>query len=233
MGREFPSPWLFYALSLLTIRTIGRIISNKRFYKTKNEILSTILPLASKEGLRNLSLSQIAKNAGIAKSTLYSHFSSKDEMIDQLYLFIRKQAKDRRNIGVVDYGKIIEGKTLKEVLLFVVESYVSILEDEDMKAFYKVIYSEKAISTIAAKVITEETETMFSATKNLFYALQAEKMADFHSIESAAYLFASAVHSIIELQLDDEIAESEVSKGVMDLTINEFSRLYGTKKETR
>ena len=39
---------------------------------------------------------------------------------------------------------------LKVVLLFVVESYVSILEDEDMKAFYKVIYSEKAISTIAA-----------------------------------------------------------------------------------
>ena len=97
MGREFPSPWLFYALSLSTIRTIGRIISNKRFYKTKNEILSTILPLASKEGLRNLSLSQIAKNAGIAKSTLYSHFSSKDEMIDQLYLFIGKQAKERKS----------------------------------------------------------------------------------------------------------------------------------------
>ena len=171
MGREFPSPWLFYALSLSTIRTIGRIISNKSFYKTKNEILSTILPLASKEGLRNLSLSQIAKNAGIAKSTLYSHFSSKDEMIDQLYLFIRNQAKKRRNIGVVDYVKIVEGKTLKEVLLFVVESYVSILEDEDMKAFYKVIYSEKPISKIAAKVITEETETIFSATKNLFYTL--------------------------------------------------------------
>ncbi len=110
---------------------------------------------------------------------------------------------------------------------------MSILEDEDMKAFYKVIYSEKAISTIAAKVITEETEIMCKATKNLFYVLQAEKMADFHSFESAAYLFASAVHSIIELQLDDEIAKSEVSKGVMDMPINEFSRLSGTKKETR
>ena len=38
---------------------------------TKNEILASILPLASKEGL-------------IAKSTLYSHFDSKDDMIDQL-----------------------------------------------------------------------------------------------------------------------------------------------------
>ena len=108
MGREFPSPWLFYALSLSTIRTIGRIISNKRFYKTKTEILSTILPLASKEGLRNLSLSQIAKNAGIAKSTLYSHFSSKDEMIDQLYLFIRKQAKERKSSHFFIIVSIVE-----------------------------------------------------------------------------------------------------------------------------
>ena len=108
MGREFPSPWLFYALSLMTILTIGRIISNKSFYETKNEILSTILPLASKEGLRNLSLSQIAKNAGIAKSTLYSHFSSKDEMIDQLYLFIGKQAKERKSSHFFIIVSIVE-----------------------------------------------------------------------------------------------------------------------------
>ena len=98
----------FYTLSLSTIRTVGRIISNKSFYKTKNEILSTILPLASKEGLRNLSLSQIAKNAGIAKSTLYSHFSSKDEMIDQLYLFIRKQAKERKSSHFFIIDSIVE-----------------------------------------------------------------------------------------------------------------------------
>ena len=108
MGREFPSPWLFYDLSLMTIRTIGRIISNKSFYKTKTEILSTILPLASKEGLRNLSLSQIAKNAGIAKSTLYSHFSSKDETIDQLYLFIGKQAKERKSSHFFIIVSIVE-----------------------------------------------------------------------------------------------------------------------------
>ena len=83
---------------------------------TKNEILSSILPLASKEGLRNLSLSKIAENAGIAKSTLYSHFTSKDHMIKELYLYLREKAKERRHIGLVDYGKIVRGKTLKEVL---------------------------------------------------------------------------------------------------------------------
>ena len=198
---------------------------------TKNEILASILPLASKEGLRNLSLSKIAENAGIAKSTLYSHFDSKDDMIDQLYLFLREKAKERMHIGVVDYGKIVKGKSLEEVLLYVVSSYDSINRDRDMKNFYAIIESEKAFSNIAARIITEETETMFTATKNLFYALEAEKIAHFPSIENAALLFAQSIHSTLTLMQDDETAGTEVSKGILEKIIHEFSNLYGIKKE--
>ena len=198
---------------------------------TKNEILASILPLASKEGLRNLSLSKIAENAGIAKSTLYSHFDSKDDMIDQLYLYLREKAKERMHIGVVDYGKIVKGKSLEEVLLYVVSSYDSINRDSDMKNFYAIIESEKAFSNSAARIITEETETMFTATKNLFYALEAEKIAHFPSIENAALLFAQSVHSTLTLMQDDETAGTEVSKGILEKIIHEFSNLYGIKKE--
>ena len=198
---------------------------------TKNEILASILPLASKEGLRNLSLSKIAENAGIAKSTLYSHFDSKDDMIDQLYLYLREKAKERMHIGVVDYGNIVKGKSLEEVLLYVVSSYDSINRDSDMKNFYAIIESEKAFSNIAARIITEETETMFTATKNLFYALEAEKIAHFPSIENAALLFAQSVHSTLTLMQDDETAGTEVSKGILEKIIHEFSNLYGLKKE--
>lgn len=198
---------------------------------TKNEILASILPLASKEGLRNLSLSKIAENAGIAKSTLYSHFDSKDDMIDQLYLYLREKAKERMHIGVVDYGNIVKGKSLEEVLLYVVSSYDSINRDIDMKNFYAIIESEKAFSNIAARIITEETETMFTATKNLFYALEAEKIAHFPSIENAALLFAQSIHSTLTLMQDDETAGTEVSKGILEKIIHEFSNLYGIKKE--
>ena len=198
---------------------------------TKNEILASILPLASKEGLRNLSLSKIAENAGIAKSTLYSHFDSKDDMIDQLYLYLREKAKERMHIGVVDYGKIVKGKSLEEVLLYVVSSYDSINRDIDMKNFYAIIESEKAFSNIAARIITEETETMFTATKNLFYALEAEKIAHFPSIENAALLFAQSIHSTLTLMQDDETAGTEVSKGILEKIIHEFSNLYRIKKE--
>ncbi len=198
---------------------------------TKNEILASILPLASKEGLRNLSLSKIAENAGIAKSTLYSHFDSKDDMINQLYLYLREKAKERMHIGVVDYGNIVKGKSLEEVLLYVVSSYDSINRDSDMKNFYAIIESEKAFSNIAARIITEETETMFTATKNLFYALEAEKIAHFPSIENAAFLFAQSIHSTLTLMQDDETAGTEVSKGILEKIIHEFSNLYRIKKE--
>ena len=198
---------------------------------TKNEILASILPLASKEGLRNLSLSKIAENAGIAKSTLYSHFDSKDDMIYQLYLYLREKAKERMHIGVVDYGNIVKGKSLEEVLLYVVSSYDSINRDSDMKNFYAIIESEKAFSNIAARIITEETETMFTATKNLFYALEAEKIAHFPSIENAALLFAQSIHSTLTLMQDDETAGTEVSKGILEKIIHEFSNLYRIKKE--
>ena len=198
---------------------------------TKNEILASILPLASKEGLRNLSLSKIAENAGIAKSTLYSHFDSKDDMIDQLYLYLREKAKERMHIGVVDYGNIVKGKSLEEVLLYVVSSYDSINRDSDMKNFYAIIESEKAFSNIAARIITEETETMFTATKNLFYALEAEKIAHFPSIENAALLFAQSIHSTLTLMQDDETAGTEVSKGILEKIFHEFSNLYRIKKE--
>ena len=198
---------------------------------TKNEILASILPLVSKEGLRNLSLSKIAENAGIAKSTLYSHFDSKDDMIDQLYLYLREKAKERMHIGVVDYGNIVKGKTLEEVLLYVVSSYDSINRDIDMKNFYAIIESEKAFSNIAARIITEETETMFTATKNLFYALEAEKIAHFPSLENASLLFAQSVHSTLTLMQDDATAGTEVSKGILEKIIHEFSNLYGIKKE--
>ena len=181
---------------------------------TKNEILSSILPLASKEGLRNLSRSRMAENAGIAKSTLYSHFSSKDEMINDLYLYIRQEAKKRKNIGLVDYGEIVKGKSLKDVLTFVVDSYNSIIRDKDMKDFYAIIDNEKSISKVAASIITE-------------------RIAHFPSIEGASLLFASAIHSILCLSIDDETAGTEVSKGVMEKTINEFSRIYEVKKEVK
>ena len=46
---------------------------------TKEKIILSTLDLASKYGLKSLSMSQIAESVGIKKPSLYNHFNSKQE----------------------------------------------------------------------------------------------------------------------------------------------------------
>ena len=49
--------------------------------RTKNKILSTTIKLFEEFGIENVTMEQIFSTAGIAKGTLYNHFSSKEEII--------------------------------------------------------------------------------------------------------------------------------------------------------
>ena len=194
------------------------------------DILIKTLELASSRGLRSLSLSDIAKECGISKSTLYSHFESKEDLIERLYLFLREKAKERNNIPPVDYNALFRNKTLKEILRTVTSSYSSMVQDKDLNAFYRVVLSEKSFSPIAASIYTEETNTMLLATRNLFYALSSKGLAHFSDLDNEAMVFAFTFHSILVLEEDDRTAGTAVSEGLLDSFIEYFSSIHSKGK---
>ena len=194
------------------------------------DILIKTLELASSRGLRSLSLSDIAKECGISKSTLYSHFESKEDLIERLYLFLREKAKERNNIPPVDYNALFRGKTLKEILRTVTSSYSSMVHDKDLNAFYRVVLSEKSFSPIAAAIYTEETNTMLLATRNLFYALSSKGLAHFSDVDNEAMVFAFTYHSILVLEEDDRTAGTAVSEGLLDSFLEYFSSIHSKGK---
>ena len=194
------------------------------------DILLKTFELASRLGLRSLSLSDIAKECGISKSTLYSHFESKEDLIERLYLFLREKAKERNNIPPVDYNALIKGKTLKEILRNVTSSYSSMVQDKDLNAFYRVVLSEKSFSPIAAAIYTEETNTMLLATRNLFYALSSKGLAHFTDIDNEAMVFAFTYHSILVLEEDDRTAGTAISEGLLDSFLEYFSSIHSKGK---
>ena len=69
---------------------------------TREKVLLITLKLASEQGLGNISLSKIAKKVGIQKASLYSHFASKEEIISQLYEFLRDKADYSAHIRPVN-----------------------------------------------------------------------------------------------------------------------------------
>ena len=194
------------------------------------DILIKTLELASSRGLRSLSLSDIAKECGISKSTLYSHFESKEDLIERLYLFLREKAKERNNIPPVDYNALFKDRTLKEILRTVTSSYSSMVQDKDLNAFYRVVLSEKSFSPIAASKYTEETNTMLLTTRNLFYALSSKGLAHFSDLDNEAMVFAFTYHSILVLEEDDRTAGTAVSEGLMDSFIEYFSSIHSKGK---
>ena len=195
----------------------------------KEDILKATLELAAANGLGTVSMQQIADKVGITKASLYNHYSSRDEIVEAMYEYLRQVSKDKANIAKPDYDKLSAGVALKDILTLSVNSYRSIVNDPQMLLFYKIIISERSISKTAAEIMVKETKTMIDATKALFYALQVKGIADFKDADASAFSFAMGVHAILDYEFDLSFAGEQASKGMMDAYIEEFSRIYGKK----
>lgn len=175
----------------------------------KEEIIMATLELASIKGLGNVSLNMIADKVGIKKPSLYNHFSSKEEIVEEMYQFLREKSKEKANVQIVDYSVLFAGKTALEILQQVIEGYIRMTRQEQMLMFYKVIYSERSIQPMAARILAEETEKMILATKQLFYAMEVHKVLHFHNVDMSAVSFAMTVHGLIDYDLDQSTLKEE------------------------
>ena len=59
---------------------------------TKDKIYQSALELFASQGIQATSTAQISKKAGVASGTLFVHFKSKQELVDTIYLNIKKNA---------------------------------------------------------------------------------------------------------------------------------------------
>lgn len=197
----------------------------------KEEIILTALKIASQNGLSGVSMSRIAEKLGIKKPSLYNHFKSKEEIISAMYQYLRDRSKEKLSLAEVDYGELIKGKSAEEVLKQAVSNYEKICGENEMFAFYKIIYSQRAVDPIAAKILADETRRMTAATKNLFYALQVHKKLCIDDIDMAAVSFAMTVHAIMDYQLDCLCSGDTIQKDILQNYIKWFCKQYGGKNE--
>ena len=184
----------------------------------KEEIVLVTLELAAEKGLANVSMSMIADKIGIKKPSLYKHFASKEEIVETMYEYLRRQAKETANIKPIDYSTFFEGKTAYEILQSVVRGYIQMNHQEKMLNFYKVIYSERSLNPMAAKIVAEETDKMMIATKQLFYAMEVHKLLHFTNPDMSAVSFAMTIHGLMDYELDQSNGKCsyETDKNLLD-----------------
>lgn len=193
----------------------------------KEEIILATLELASKNGLGNVSMAQIAEKLGIQKPSLYNHFKSKEEIISVMYQYLRDKSKEQLSFADIDYSEFIKDKSLEQALSQSVLRYTSVTTENKLLSFYKVIYSERTVNPVATKIVIEETKRMVLATKNLFYALQIHKKLFVQDIDTAAISFAMTIHAMIDYLLDCSFSDEPVSTDIIQNYIEWFCNQYG------
>ena len=184
----------------------------------KKEIIMATLELAANKGLGNVSMNMIADKVGIKKPSLYNHFASKEELVEAMYQFLREEAKKNANVGAIDYTVIFADKSALEILRMMVGGYFNMNQQEHMLNFYKVIYSERSLNPMAAKIVAEETDKMIIATKQLFYAMEIHKLLHFTNPDMSAVSFAMTVHGLMDYELDQSNGKRsyETDKNLLD-----------------
>ena len=195
----------------------------------RNEIVFATLELAAEKGLGSVSMQQIANKIGITKASLYNHFSSRDEIVEAMYETIRQASKQKVVRTNIDYDALAKSGTFYEVIMKAVSSYRAIVQEPQMFLFYKLIMAERSINPAAAEIMVKETKTMIDATKVLFRSLEANGKAEFMDLDSAAFSFSMAIHSIIDYGFDLENAGVGSNDDMLNGYIEEFCRLYGRK----
>ena len=104
---------------------MGRKNVQKRRYKDqliRERYVVKLLVYFQNNGIRNFSMSDLAKDFQISKTTLYNHFESKEEMIDKALAY---------KLEVIgEYESVLENITLsyseryrKSMLFFCVQSF--------------------------------------------------------------------------------------------------------------
>lgn len=179
----------------------------------KEEIIMKTMQLAGEYGLSNVTMNMISEAVGIKKPSLYKHFKSKEDIVENMYAFLREKAKT--SSVPIDYSLLFKGRTPYEILHLVVDNYKLMNEDENMINFYKIIYTERCNQPIAANILVEETEKMIMMTKQLFYALEVHKIMHFEHIDEQATSFAFTIHGLLDYGLDKNTAGKPLEENTL------------------
>lgn len=202
---------------------------------TKREILNAALDLFSVHGYEATSTAQIADAVGIRKASLYSHFSSKQEILDELIkvtldgynkhsVFAKADWSDRT------FTKNISDITPDTALQMVLGHVNYILHDPQISKSRRMLTIEQFQNTTLKALQTKQnyTDVMRYFTGLMIFLIERGKLKN-NNPELMAAQFCLPISVWINLCDREPERENEIT-GLIERHIRLFFNLYGTGK---
>ncbi|MCI5650203.1 MAG: TetR/AcrR family transcriptional regulator [Fusicatenibacter sp.] len=198
---------------------------------TKQEILEASLNLFSVQGFEATSISQIANAVGIRKASLYSHFESKQAILDTLVKAVLDQYAERSIFARVDWDKYDDTEdkqalTPDEAEQMILGQIGYILHDPHISKARKMLVMEQFQNPELAKLQTKQnyTDVMRYFTGFVKYLIRNGVLAEDDPEIMAAQL-CLPISTWINLCDREPDRESEV-KELINRHILQFFRIY-------
>jgi len=122
---------------------------------TKEKIFYTSLDLFSKRGFSGVSIREITREVGIKESSLYNHFSNKDEILESILTHFREDfSKTLPPIEMLD--QILENSTVESFLKAGHRNFKKYMEDENGQKMWRILQVEQFRFPLAREIILED-----------------------------------------------------------------------------
>ncbi|BBB92217.1 MAG TPA: helix-turn-helix domain-containing protein [Methylomusa anaerophila] len=127
----------------------------------KSAALRATLALISEQGFQGTPMSQIAQRANIGVGTIYRYFSSKEDLINALYIDVKAR--------LVQYTlrNYVEGMPARESFLLILRNIVDYFIEKPVELLFMEQYANSPLITTATH---EEGLRMFEPVNNLLSA---------------------------------------------------------------
>lgn len=200
---------------------------------TKQEILKAALDLFSEQGYEATSVSQIAAAVGIRKSTMYSHYVSKQDILDALMSQVLEQYNKRSIFLHTDWNDEAFAEMKKDLspdgaekLIF--EHIKFIIHDPTISKARKMLTIEQFRNKQMAELQTlrNYTNVMNYFTGLIRFFISRGKVKDGDAEIMAAQL--SLPVSVWINLCDREPEREEEITGLIERHIRQFFMVYGT-----
>lgn len=200
---------------------------------TRQKILDTALNLFSVQGYEASSVSQIAEAVGIRKASVYSHFGSKQEILNALVQEVLGEYSRHSIFTQVDWDdpafmKNGQDLTPETILQTVLGQIRYILHDPQISKSRKMLTIEQFQNPELSALQTKQnyTDVMRYFTGLVRFLVRQGKLTD-NDAEAMAAQFCLPISVWINL-CDREPGREDEVMGLIARHVRQFFKMYGT-----
>ena len=202
---------------------------------TKQVILAAALDLFSVQGFEATSMSQIAEAVGIRKPSLYSHFESKQKILDVLTRTVMEQYEKHSLFAQADWDNPDftadkQNITEDDVLQMILKHFRYIVHDPQISKSRKMLTIEQFQNPTLKELQTKQnyTDVMRYFTGLVKFLIRQKKL-----FGSDAEIMAAQLCLPISVWInlcDREPKREEEIVGMIERHVRQFFRIYGNEK---